>query len=42
MTTELNPTGPHRDAEVEQYFAEHPDIFAVELTEDNTTPRRPR
>lgn len=27
---------------VEQYFAANPDIFEVELTEDNTTPRRPR
>lgn len=28
--------------DVEQYFAENPDIFAVELTGENTTPRRPR
>ncbi|MGO1320885.1 MAG: hypothetical protein ACTH1D_11770 [Mycobacteriaceae bacterium] len=27
---------------VEQYFSEHPDIFDVELTDDSTTPRRPR
>ncbi|AWT25197.1 hypothetical protein Csp1_03730 [Corynebacterium provencense] len=27
---------------VEQYLTSHPDIFAVELTEDNTTPRHPR
>jgi hypothetical protein len=27
---------------VEQYFTSHPDIFDVELTEDNTSPRHPR
>jgi len=27
---------------VEQYFTSHPDIFDVELTEDNRVPRRPR
>ena len=27
---------------VDHYFAANPDIFDVELTEDNTVPRRPR
>jgi len=27
---------------VEQYFTAHPDIFAVDLTDENTTPRCPR
>ena len=43
MTTEpeFDPesTGPHHDAEVAQYFTAHPDIFDVELTEDNTVLR---
>jgi len=30
------------DAAVDHYFAANPDIFDVELTEDNTIPRRPR
>ena len=29
-------------AAVDHYFAANPDIFDVELTEDNTIPRRPR
>lgn len=27
---------------VKQYFAANPGIFDIELTEDNTVPRRPR
>jgi len=30
------------DTALDHYFAANPDIFDVELTEDNTVPRRPR
>lgn len=34
--------GDDIDSAVDQYFATNPDIFDVDLTEDNTVPRRPR
>lgn len=42
MTNNHETSDASTRPEVEQYFAEHPDIFDVELTEDNTVPRRSR
>lgn len=42
MTNNRDTPDPSTPPAVEQYFAEHPGIFEVELTEDNTTPRRER
>lgn len=42
MTNNHETSDASTPPEVERYFAEHPDIFDVELTEGNTTPRRPR
>lgn len=45
-TSESEPVSDNPDVRlppaVEQYFAENPDILAVELTDYNTTGRRPR
>ncbi|MGP9611524.1 MULTISPECIES: hypothetical protein [unclassified Corynebacterium] len=42
MTNNPETSDPNTPPAVERYFAVHPDIFDVELTEGNTVPRRPR
>jgi hypothetical protein len=42
MTNNHETSGTSTSPAAERYFAEHPDIFDVELTEENTVPRSRR